>query len=166
MYWVLNGIIFGLLGWCLEIMWTAITDNFWAWRKKQGVDWRLRGHTYLWMLPVYGGTALGLGYLHDHYVASWPIICRGLFYTGAAFFVEASVGLALRHLIIGRCPWDYSHVRWNWRGVNIRFNWRGVVRLDYAPVWFAVSLLLENLYCRLIAVERLLRTVALISSWF
>ena len=36
----------GLLGWIIEICWTALP-------KRRPVDWTLTGHTYLWMLPIY-----------------------------------------------------------------------------------------------------------------
>jgi len=42
--------IYGLLGWCFEVFWTAVTEKAWG---KQ-TDWRLVGHSYLWMFPIYG----------------------------------------------------------------------------------------------------------------
>ena len=36
----------------------------------------------------------------------------------------------------GCCPWDYSHAR---------YNIRGVIRLDYAPFWFAAGLFFEKI---------------------
>ena len=34
------------------------------------------------------------------------------------------------------CPWDYS---------QCRANIHGLIRLDFAPLWFAVGLLFEQL---------------------
>ena len=46
-------------------------------------------------------------------------------------------GWLLRKL--GVCPWDYS---------DAPLNIDGLIRLDYAPAWFAVGLLFERNTCR------------------
>ena len=43
---LIRSLIYGLLGWVIEIIWTALP-------KRRPVDWTLTGHTYLWMLPIY-----------------------------------------------------------------------------------------------------------------
>jgi len=40
-------LVYGLLGWSLEIFWTGLGSIL------RG-EWRLVGYTYLWMLPIYG----------------------------------------------------------------------------------------------------------------
>jgi Putative ABC-transporter type IV len=144
-------LLYGLIGWCAEILWTAAWDGATGTRPAEHPGrriplsrrerLRLTGHTYLWMLPIYGGAALLFEPVHDamRHLA-WPL--RGLLWTCAIFAVEAAAGLGLRRAT-GRCPWDYSYAR---------LSVAGVIRLDYAPVWFAVGLGLERLHDLLLRV--------------
>jgi uncharacterized membrane protein len=83
--------IYGLLGWCGEVVWTAVTEK--AWGKQR--DWRLVGHTYFWMFPIYGLLApLGepvRNFLRPHF---W-----------------------LLRKLTGKCPWDYSSFPGNVQGI-------------------------------------------------
>jgi hypothetical protein len=88
--------------------------------------------TYLWMHPIYGATALGLEFLHDR-LRFLPRPVRALAYTAVIFGAEFTTGWLLRKAL-GRCPWDYSGHGW---------NVKGLIRLDYAPFWYAAGLLFE-----------------------
>lgn len=88
--------------------------------------------TYLWMHPIYGATALGLEFLHDR-LRFLPRLLRALAYTGVIFGAEFASGWLLRQ-VLGRCPWDYGQRRW---------SVKGLIRLDYAPFWYAAALLFE-----------------------
>ena len=66
--------------------------------------------------------------------------CAGLVWTAAVFTVEYASGVFIRRLV-GRVPWDYS-------GAALAVN--GLIRLDYAPAWFALGLLFERAYLLLI----------------
>ncbi|HZS41492.1 MAG TPA: hypothetical protein VFF06_31900 [Polyangia bacterium] len=139
-------IAYGLLGWCAEVVWTALYDLWTGTRRAEGdrigrvpmtraERLRLSGRTYLWMFPIYGSAAFVFNPAHDALRAqAWPL--RGLVYMTGIFVVEAIAGLLLK-AVTGRCPWDYSYAR---------FNVAGVIRLDYAPVWFAFGLLLERVH--------------------
>ncbi|MCD8078145.1 MAG: putative ABC transporter permease, partial [Lachnospiraceae bacterium] len=59
---------------------------------------------------------------------------RGACYTLCIFVVEFLSGSFLKRRQI--CPWDYSRAR---------FNVGGVIRLDYAPAWFILGLILEKI---------------------
>ena len=127
--------IYGLLGWCFEIAWTAVTEKI----TRRQPDWRLAGHTYLWMFPIYGLLApLGepVHSLIRNYFWAW----RGLIYLAGIWAVEFTTGWLLRKLT-GQCPWDYSH----WRG-----NLQGIITLEYAPVWFLFGLGFERVHEALI----------------
>jgi hypothetical protein len=133
-------VAYGLFGWCAEIVWTALYAAVFGTR--QGLElsreerWRLRGHTYLWMLPIYGSAALFFEPAHELLRAHfWPV--RALSYMLGCFAVEALSG-ALLKWSIGRCPWDYSYSRWSALG--------GTIRLDYAPVWLTFGMLLERVH--------------------
>ena len=120
-------IIYGLLGWCLEIFWTGMGSII---RK----DAKLRAWTYLWMFPIYG-MAVFLEPIHN-FIRDWPILLRGGVYTLVIFFIEYLAGWFLENTI-DVCPWDYS---------NSKFAVKGYIRLDYAPAWFTAGLLFEYLH--------------------
>lgn len=99
---------------------------------------RLRGHSYLWMFPIYA-------LLYPAFLYAQPLIgdrpwwLRAPLYAAGIFAVEYLAGWALR-LAIGACPWEYGDARW---------AVQGVIRLDYAPLWAAAALGYERLYLRL-----------------
>jgi uncharacterized membrane protein len=128
---VVRFVIYGLLGWCMEILWTALP-------KRRPIDWRLPGHTYLWMFLIYGLVAPLYEPLHDALRTAgvaWPL--RGLVYAAGIMGIETLTGWLLERLT-GRCPWDYS--------ATARWHWRGYTRFDYAPLWVLVGLALEPLH--------------------
>ena len=92
-------IIYGMLGWTVEILWTGLGALL------RG-NWHLPGFTYLWMFPIYGLAALLFEPLH-RLIKDLPIIVRGLIWVAAIFVVEYLTGWFLAELL-GRCPWDYS----------------------------------------------------------
>lgn len=120
-------LIYGLIGWCVEIFWTGMGSLV------RG-DVKLQAKTYLWMFPIYG-MAIFLEPIHD-YIRRWPIILRGGVYTGLIFTAEYLTGWVLQ-ATTGVCPWDYTG--------NV-FAVYGFIRLDYAPAWFVAGLLFERLH--------------------
>lgn len=120
-------LIYGLLGWCLEILWTGLGSLF-------AGDVRLTSQTYLWMFPIYGLAVL-FEPLHD-YIRPLPFWSRGLLWMLLFFTVEYLTGWLLKN-IVGTAPWDYSYAF---------FNIHGLIRLDYAPVWFCTGLIFEKVH--------------------
>jgi uncharacterized membrane protein len=119
-------LVYGALGWCIEIVFTGLCAFFIE--RDRGAT----GRTYLWMHPIYGATALLLELTHDVLVTA-PYLLRVLAYLLIIYVAEFSSGAFLRALI-GRCPWDYGS-----NGINLR----GLVRLDYAPLWLLVCCAFE-----------------------
>ncbi|MDE6663922.1 MAG: putative ABC transporter permease [Lachnospiraceae bacterium] len=115
----------GLLGWCLEIIFTA----FHSYRKR---DFKLSGMTSIWMFPIYGLAAFLAPV--SRMLKGKNLIFRGLVYTGIIFTCEFVSGTLL--LQKGLCPWNYERSRW---------NIGKVIRLDYTPCWFISGLLFERL---------------------
>lgn len=115
----------GILGWCLEITFTAL-DSF---RRRQ---FTLKGITSIWMFPIYGMASF-LAPLF-HLLKGKSILLRGFSYATCIFLGEYVTGRLLKKR--GLCPWDYSKSKWN---VD------GVIRLDYTPCWFVAGLLFERL---------------------
>lgn len=120
-----NFIHCGLLGWCLEILFTA----FHSYRKR---DLKLSGTTSIWMFPIYGMAAFFAPV--SRMLKGRNFIFRGLVYTGIIFLCEFVSGTLLCKK--GFCPWNYERSRW---------NIAKVIRLDYTPCWFISGLLFERL---------------------
>ncbi len=137
-------LIYGVFGWCFEIVWTAATERI------RGVqrDWRLAGHTYLWMFPIYGLLAPIGEPVHNALRGHFWIL-RGIVYLLAIWAVEFVTGWLLRKLT-GKCPWDYSH---------LRGNFMGIITLEYAPVWFLFGLAFERVHDALVLLTPSLQKV-------
>ncbi|MCK8826809.1 putative ABC transporter permease [Natroniella acetigena] len=128
---IIRFVIYGLLGWCLEIFWTGLNSLI------EG-DLVLRSWTSLWMFLIYG-LAIFLEPIYSR-IKDWSIILRGGSYTLLIFIAEYLTGWLLLNAV-GVRPWDYSHTP---------LSIGGFIRLDYAPLWFIVGLLFERLYNLLI----------------
>lgn len=114
----------GILGWCLEILWTG----FLSFRRR---DMHLSSKTSIWMFPIYGAFSFILPVCR--WLKRFPAIVRGSIYTIGIFLVEFLSGSWLKKRNL--CPWDYS---------KAKYNLKGVIRLDYAPLWFITGLALEH----------------------
>lgn len=119
------------LGMALEVVFTAFAEF------RSAPDWRLKGHTYVWMVPIYALIYPLLCVLYPR-LAGVPFPLRGVLYTAMIYAVEYSSGWVLRRTT-GNCPWEDGYLKSPW-GVH------GLVRLDYAPFWFAASLLYESVF--------------------
>jgi uncharacterized membrane protein len=129
---------YGFVGWGLEVTFTSVAGSRW-WR-----DRRLQGHSYLWMLPIYGAGGLLLERLHARLARGGvPRWARSLGYMAGIYAVEFG-SASLLERIIGDVPWRYSN------GLNVR----GYVRLDYAPFWYGCGWLFEALECELRKLDR------------
>ncbi len=121
-----NFMIFGVLGWCAEILWTGFCSFLMG-------DNALTAQTYLWMFPIYGlaGLSMPLFLAFRRYCPLWQRI--GV-YVLAIFTVEFVTGWLLQTLT-GVCPWDYG---------ESFFSVMGFIRLDYAPLWAILGLFFER----------------------
>ena len=118
-------LIYGMAGWVLEVGFTGLGSLV----KK---DRTLTAKTYLWMLPIYGGTALAMEVLAEK-LRRTPRVLRALTYLGVIYLAEYTSGALLKK-VLGRCPWDYGC-----EGKTVA----GLIRLDYAPFWLALALAFE-----------------------
>ena len=122
--------LYGATGWVMEVVFTAASQQL-----DRSGDRKLQGHTYLWMLPIYGLTAVLFDPVQRR-VAHRPPIARSAAYASAFIGVEYVSGALLRR-VTGVCPWDYTG--------RSRFVVDGVTRLDYAPLWAVAGLGVERL---------------------
>ena len=116
-------VIFGILGWIMEILWTGINSLI----KR---NFKLTSSTSIWMFFIYGAAAF-LSPVCD-LVSPFPVLLRGGVYVVCIFAAEFVSGSMLKQINV--CPWDYSHNKYN---IN------GVIRLDYMPVWFTAGMIFE-----------------------
>jgi hypothetical protein len=96
--------------------------------------WRLKGHSFVWMFPIYGVGFLVFEQVHDVVrFAAWPL--RGIVYVAMLYAIELAAGIGLVALT-GAHVW-----RWTGRGAS-----GGHIHLAMAPVWFVVMLALEPIH--------------------
>jgi len=95
-------------------------------------DISLKGHTSLWMFPVY---ALGLTYGFDlvAYLIDVSLI-RYLFYPFLIWGVELAIGIPLSRR--GIRLWDYYYL-------PHFFHWKGIISFVHFPVWIFFGYLVE-----------------------
>lgn len=123
-----NFLLCGTIGWCVEILFTALQSL----RRR---DFRLVGTTSLWMFPIYGcGCLLKLPYKIFRHCS---FLLRGLVYVLCIFSGEYLSGHFLSK--INACPWNYE---------KCRLHIHQIIRLDYAPLWFLLGLFLEKVHSR------------------
>ena len=122
-------ILYGLGGWCGEVVFTALTDSL----PKR--DWRLVGTTYLWMFPIYGLLVVFYEPVHDA-IRDLPVLVRAFIWSLGFTTVELVTGWLIAR-VTGRCPWDYS---------NKRFAINAYIRWDFFPVWAIIGLALEPVH--------------------
>ena len=134
-------ILYGLGGWCGEVIFTALTKSI------PRKDWRLVGTTYLWMFPIYGLLAVFYEPAHE-LVKELPWIARAVIWSLVFTLVELVTGWLIAQLT-GRCPWDYSHKRF---AINAYIRW------DYFPIWAIVGLALEPVHDFLVELTPAIRT--------
>lgn len=91
------------------------------------------GHTSLWMFFIYGSASFLLEPVHNK-IRPLPLPLRGVIWTALIFGIEFAAGLVLK--LFGITAWHYDN----------RFSVLGLIRLDYAPAWFAVGLIFERVH--------------------
>ncbi len=126
-----NFLICGIVGWCMEIIFTAAGSLLHP-KNPRHPDHRLMGHTSLWMFPIYGLAAFI--YPISRRLRGLPAALRGAIYSGGILTVEYVSGMLLKHFSC--CPWDYG---------KAKYNVHGVIRLDYAPFWAGAGLIFEKI---------------------
>ena len=139
-------ILYGLGGWCGEMLFTALTDSL------PNRDWRLIGTTYLWMFPIYGLLAVLYEPVHD-LIRDFPLIVRAVVWSIGFTTIELITGWLLERFT-GRCPWDYSEKRF---AINAYIRW------DFFLVWAIIGLALEPVHDFLVRLTPAIEEALLIS---
>ena len=124
--------IYGALGWCSEIVWTAVR------KKVTGIsrDWLLIGETSLWAFPMYGSIVLLYEPLHDALRGQF-ILFRAMIYLVGFWVIEYAGGWIVWK-ITRKKPWDYSQSPGGSLG--------GLIRWNFVVVWPLAGLALEPVH--------------------
>ncbi|MBU5590348.1 putative ABC transporter permease [Clostridium sp. MSJ-4] len=120
-------VIYGLLGFCGEVLWTGIGSLV------KG-DVKLTGWTYIWMFFIYG-LAVFLEPIHDR-TRHLSFFIRGGIYMVLIFMTEFITGSILLK-VLGVCPWNYA---------GKPLSPYGLITFTYAPVWFVAGLIFEKIH--------------------
>lgn len=127
-------IIYGLIGWCLEILWTGLGSLIHG-------NFMLYSFTYMWMFLIYG-MGIFLEPIHNK-IRNLNICLRGGIWVIIIFTIEYTCGWALDSML-GQCPWDYG---------DGLLSINGYIRLDFAVAWFFTGLLYEKVHDFLIMLQ-------------
>lgn len=116
-----KALVYGCLGILIEFFFTGFGSLI----KK---NWKATGYSYLWMLPIYGFTALVMEAISQG--VHWPFYLKAFLYVPVIYGVEALSGYTIK-LLIGHIPWDYSKSAW---------TPMGLINLKYAPFWLVLAM--------------------------
>ncbi len=127
--WWHKVVLFAVFGWAIEVFFTGFFSAI-------GGDIKATGHTYLWMVAVWGPGGLiferSVFFLKTRRARFLP---RVLVYAIGLMVVEYLAG-GLIYLISGIVPWDYS--------ADTDWHISGFVRLDYLPYWAVCGIVMEQ----------------------
>ena len=132
-----RALVYGTVGVAMEVVFTGVAQAF----HRDRADWKLQGHSYLWMLPLYGAlTAYAYEPVRDS-LRNRPVPVRAAAYAAGTITLEYASGRLLKRTV-GVIPWDYTG-----HGQFVRGG--GATRLDYAPLWAVAGMVAERLSDRL-----------------
>lgn len=136
-------LVYGCLGIIIEFFFTGVGSLI-------SKNWKLTGNSYLWMIPVYGATAMALEGVSS--ALPWPFWLKAFIYVPIIYGTEALSGWTIKVLTkklqdrFGGhggdvIPWDYSKSKW---------TPMGLINLKYAPFWLALAMAFDpiSLYLR------------------
>lgn len=128
---VLRFYVYGIQGFCDEIIFTSILDFF-----TKEMNWQLKGHSAVSSFFIYGTICFLVErlYVFLYYKHGIKRHFRLPLYLVICYSWEFCTGLLLRQF--NACPWDYS---------EYRYNFLGLVTLEYAPGWLFLSWLQDEL---------------------
>lgn len=132
--------LYGCIGLLIEVFFTSIASLI----KK---NWKGTGVSYIWMLPIYGFTALCLEGISES--VPWPFYLKALLYVPVIYGMEALSGWTLK-TTIGVIPWDYGKSHW---------TPMGLINLKYAPFWLILAMAFEPISVYLRKLVNFLATV-------
>lgn len=123
--------IFAAAGLGMEVVFTATLDFL------QNRKPHLVGYSSIWYLPLYALAPVILNYAQP-FLFTLALPVRGLLYMICFFAVEYP-SMGLLRLMLGTSPSEESYYKSRW-------NIHGLIRLDFAPAYFLLGLILEWMF--------------------
>lgn len=120
--------VYGCIGVLIEFLFTGV------WNVLVNHDVSAMGHSYLWMIGIYGVGAVVLETTSDR-IKPLPYWLRTLIYVVIMYGIEAFSGMVIWNFI-GKIPWFY--------GESLLTPF-GVINLAYAPFWVLLAIGFEPL---------------------
>lgn len=128
---VFSFILYGGLGVTTEVFFTATVNLINAGSLD---DLSLKGHSYIWMFPIYGLTSV-LFPIGFNLLKGLNRVLRYFIYGAGILAVELITGFMLEQFT-GRCPWEYQ----------TGWHFGGYIRFDYLPLWMCFGAMLEEFH--------------------
>ena len=128
---VFSFVLYGGLGVTTEVFFTAIVHLI---DSGNVSDLSLKGHSYVWMFPIYGSTSVLFPIGFD-LLKRMNRLIRYLIYGVGIMLVELATGFMLEQLT-GRCPWEYQ----------TGWHFGGYIRFDYLPLWMLFGAMIEEFH--------------------
>lgn len=132
-----------MFGFFMEVCFVALSKIIDG--KIRGKDIYLEGHTYLWMIPIYGVLLLFVFEPLHSLIYSWNVIVRWIVWAITFTFFEGLAGYCYDK-ILGFCPWDYSKSKW-------KVFKNGYTKWSLLPQWGIAGLIIEGYSIMLIKVS-------------
>lgn len=126
-------IFFSCLGITTEVVFTSLWTILTNYKKKQRLNLALKGHSYLWMLPIYGMIPVIFPAVYS-LIEHMPLIGRAFVYGVCTLALEFFFGWLIDRMT-GKCPWEYSGP----------LAVKGYIRLDFLPFWMGFGVMVELL---------------------
>ena len=127
--YVRNMLFTSAVGTSCEVVFTALSHYI------QKKDKRFKGHTYLWMIPVYASIYPIYRLVYPK-VKKFNALIRYLIYVSMIYGIEYTSGKLLQKLI-GHAPWEKYY-----RGKKYAVD--NLIRLDYIPIWCTAAIIFEK----------------------
>ncbi|MAG27743.1 hypothetical protein CMI47_19615 [Candidatus Pacearchaeota archaeon] len=121
--------LYAAIGITVEIVFNAFRIYF----SKNDRDLSLKGSASIWMLPIYGfGLTYGLDFIfYTMSLISGGSLLRWVSYPFWVWAAELIIGLPTKRKL-----WDYS---------DIKYNWKGVISFQHYPAWMLFGIAIETL---------------------
>jgi hypothetical protein len=125
-------ILYGMLGWCGEIIWTAVTRFI----RREPHSQVFIGETSLWSFFLYGSAVFLFEPLHNLLRGQFILVRAAVYLLG--FWSIEYLGGWLITWITKVKPWDYS--------LSPGGSLNGLIRLNFVMVWPWIGLLGEIIH--------------------
>ena len=132
-------VMFGVWGLAFEVCGTGIPR--W-WEHAEPV---MRGHSSIWMFPIYGMLAFLVVPLSEPLKKRHvPYVLRAAVYMLGFFAIEYASGMLYLAVGLNKQGGNMYEAVWDYSGAT--YNLHGQIQAAFIPVWYVTGLIVEPLY--------------------